>query len=69
MTLKRAGKLALSPLEDFMDDFDWQLISFDPPKPELKADDKGACPKCGKHIGKGVHFHVKVCNGHPGKAR
>lgn len=51
-----------------MTDIDWQLISFDPPKPEVKADDKGTCPKCGRHIGKGVHFHLKACNGHPGKA-
>lgn len=24
---------------------------------------KGTCPKCGEHIGKGIHFHVKACNG------
>lgn len=23
---------------------------------------KGNCPKCGKHIGKGVHFHMKACD-------
>jgi hypothetical protein len=22
---------------------------------------KGTCPKCGKHIGRGLHFHVKAC--------
>jgi hypothetical protein len=34
----------------------------------VKTEDKGTCPKCGKHVGKGVHFHVKGCNGHPVKA-
>lgn len=24
---------------------------------------KGTCPKCGEHIGKGIHFHMKACNG------
>lgn len=24
---------------------------------------KGECPKCGKHIGRGVFFHMKGCNG------
>lgn len=50
------------------DDIDWQFFSFDPPKPAVKADDKGTCPKCGRTIGKGGHFHVKACDGHPGKA-
>jgi hypothetical protein len=22
---------------------------------------KGACPKCGRHIGRGVNFHAKKC--------
>ncbi|MEK1929492.1 MAG: hypothetical protein AAAC47_06820 [Pararhizobium sp.] len=51
-----------------MEDFDWQLVSFDDPKPAVAKTDKGTCPKCGKHIGKGAHFHIKACNGHPGKA-
>ncbi len=24
---------------------------------------KGVCPKCNKHIGRGVHFHAKKCRG------
>lgn len=24
---------------------------------------KGVCHKCGKHIGKGIAFHTKACNG------
>lgn len=52
-----------------MDDTDWQLLSFEAPKAaEAKADDKGSCPKCGRYIGKGIHFHVKACDGHPAKA-
>lgn len=53
-----------------MDDFDWQLVSFDAEKPKqtLKADEKGSCPKCGRHIGKGIHLHLKACDGHPAKA-
>ena len=52
-----------------MDDTDWQFLSFDEPrKQEPKAEEKGACPKCGRHIGKGVHLHVKACDGHPAKA-
>lgn len=49
------------------DDTDWSLIDFTPPKPEPVA--KGACPKCGKHIGKGLHMHEKSCNGNPSSSR
>lgn len=28
-----------------------------------KTAPKGVCPKCGKHIGRGIHRHVKVCKG------
>lgn len=46
------------------DDTDWVLVDFTPPKkPEPKTIEKGACPKCGKHIGRGLHFHVKACEG------
>jgi hypothetical protein len=24
---------------------------------------KGCCKKCGKHIGRGLHFHTKACRG------
>lgn len=23
----------------------------------------GVCPKCGRHIGRGIAFHVKACKG------
>lgn len=29
----------------------------------LVAVPKGACPKCKKHIGRGIQFHIKACNG------
>jgi len=29
-------------------------------KPEPK---KGCCKHCGKHVGKGLHFHEKACKG------
>jgi hypothetical protein len=52
-----------------MDDTDWQLLSFDEPQKQApKTEDKGVCPKCGRHIGKGIHFHMKACDGHPAKA-
>ncbi len=46
-------------------DTDWILQDFDPPKkavPEA-ALPKGQCPKCGKHIGRGSHFHIAKCEG------
>lgn len=51
-------------------DTDWTLVSFDPPKVKEPAPvgDKGTCPKCGKHVGKGVHFHVRSCDGDNSKA-
>ena len=32
-------------------------------RPSNKPVQKGCCPKCGKHIGRGVAFHVKACDG------
>ena len=32
---------------------------------EPAAKPKGHCPKCGKHIGRGIHWHQKKCNGNP----
>lgn len=29
----------------------------------LVAVPKGTCPKCKKHIGRGIGFHIKACNG------
>jgi hypothetical protein len=51
------------------DDTDWTLISFEQPKrvdapaPALKS-----CPKCGKALGRGGHFHVRACDGDPRNA-
>jgi len=51
------------------DDTDWSLMDFEPPKkPAAKPLSKGDCPKCGKHIGKGAHFHIMACDGNPRKA-
>ena len=48
---------------------DWSLVDFDPPKkPAASLLLKGTCPKCGKHVGKGVHFHMKACDGDSRKA-
>lgn len=43
-------------------DTDWSLVDFEDKKPKPEAP-KGTCPKCGKHIGRGLHFHVKSCEG------
>lgn len=50
-------------------DTDWSLIDFTPPKVEKPAPAKGDCPKCGKHIGKGLHMHEKSCDGNPRNPR
>jgi hypothetical protein len=48
-------------------DLDYQLLDFDDKKkPEEVA--KGVCPKCRRHIGKGMHFHIRACDGNAGKA-
>lgn len=41
-----------------LDEEDW--IDPVPQKAEPK---KGFCKHCGKHIGKGLHFHEKACKG------
>ena len=48
-----------------IDDVDWTMISFEPKKTgEVKASPVlKSCPKCGREIGKGGHFHVKACKG------
>lgn len=45
-------------------DTDWSLVDFEKPsKPEKRpVSVKGTCPKCGKHIGRGVHFHAQACD-------
>lgn len=54
-------------------DTDWVLVDFDEPKkaaPVAPAKpEKGVCHKCGKHVGKGVHFHAMNCDGNPPSAR
>jgi hypothetical protein len=68
----------------YYDDVDWTLLSFDDPKPKLSVvlpsgktysaegpdyrPQKGVCPKCGKHVGKGSYIHIKACNGHSDQA-
>lgn len=47
------------------DDTDWTLISFKPKKTvaaPVAAVKLSACPKCGKKLGRGGHFHVKHCD-------
>lgn len=29
----------------------------------IDADGAKACPKCGKSLGRGAHFHVRACKG------
>lgn len=47
-------------------DLDYQLLDFDEKKPEEPA--KGVCPKCQRHVGKGLHMHMKSC-GKPEEAK
>lgn len=45
-----------------MDDTDWTLIDFEPPKKAAPVI-KGACPKCGCRVGRGSAKHIKYCRG------
>lgn len=47
-------------------DMDYQLLDFEDRKPVIPS--KNACPKCGKPIGKGGHFHIRACDGNPKEA-
>lgn len=38
---------------------EWQFMQVEPDKPRAK----GACPKCGQHIGRGVGLHAMRCGG------
>jgi hypothetical protein len=38
-------------------------VKEEPSKEAPKVVNKGACPKCGRVIGRGVNFHVKACKG------
>lgn len=44
-------------------DTDWSLISFEEPKKagEVQASPVKACPKCGRKLGRGGHFHIAKC--------
>lgn len=47
-------------------DVDWVLLDFSEPKKADAAKVVPAlplkeCPKCGKPLGKGGHFHIKAC--------
>lgn len=49
-----------------MDDTDWTMISFEPKTAAglgAAVSPSKTCPKCGKSLGKGGHFHVKACKG------
>lgn len=46
-------------------DTDWSLIDFSEPKRAggEKSSPVSTCPKCGRKLGRGGHFHVKHCKG------
>lgn len=52
----------------YYDETDWTEQDFSTPASKAAQSAtavetaKGVCPKCGKHVGKGLHFHVKACN-------
>jgi len=53
----------------YVDDTDWSLMDFtEKPAATIAATTKGECPKCGRKLGKGGHFHVRNCTGNPSKA-
>lgn len=53
----------------YVDDTIWELMDFnEKPAAPIVAPIKGECPKCGRKLGKGGHFHVRNCNGDPAKA-
>jgi hypothetical protein len=41
------------------------LLADDEPPADLPAKSikKGICPKCGKHVGRGLFLHTKKCTG------
>jgi len=43
--------------------YTWAAGFVSPPEVPVKPVPKGTCPKCGKHVGRGVHFHAKRCKG------
>ncbi len=54
---------------------DWSLMDFTKPAPKAEESnaavepEKGVCTKCGRHVGRGLHVHMKSCNGHSDQAR
>jgi len=50
------------------DDVDWSLMDFTDPRKDAGGEKSPpvsikTCPKCGKPLGQGGHFHVKYCKG------
>lgn len=39
------------------------LLDDDEPETPGKLIKKGTCPKCGKHIGRGLFLHTRKCKG------
>lgn len=45
-------------------DTDWSLVDFGDKKAGgEKSSPVSHCPKCGKKLGRGGHFHIKACEG------
>lgn len=44
-------------------DVDWSEMDFDDKKKAEAGKPASSCPKCGRPLGKGGHFHVKACKG------
>lgn len=47
---------------------DWSLMDFSEPKKDAGGEKSSplspkTCPKCGRELGRGGHFHVKACEG------
>lgn len=59
----RSGAAPVAPAFPMSDDTDWVLVSFEKKMAKEEPLPKGTCPKCREHIGRGLHFHVKACDG------
>lgn len=52
----------------WLDDTDWTLVDFEPPARKVDAAPVApaslkSCPKCGRELGRGGHFHIRACTG------
>ena len=65
--MRRRQRLAQLREEGVLDKSPYVLmakgINPNPPRVKRKARVKGECPKCGEHIGLGVHMHTSNCYG------